>query len=64
LKYSEKTIPYRLTPAELENLRLLRKRTRASGIMQEDEEEKRSAGEEAPKADADPLEDKTVRASS
>jgi len=64
VKYSEKTIPYRLSPAELENLRILRQRTQASGSMPNDEEAKRSSeGNNARNSEPDPLEKKTVRKS-
>jgi hypothetical protein len=49
MRYSEKTIPYRLSPAELENLRLLRKRTHPSGSVQDDEEDKASEERDAMK---------------
>jgi hypothetical protein len=39
VQYSEKTIPYRLSPAELENLRLLRKRMNPSCSIQDDQED-------------------------
>lgn len=44
LKHSEKTVPYKLSQAELENLRLLRKRMNPSGSNQDDDEEQ-SLGE-------------------
>jgi hypothetical protein len=43
LKDSEKTVPYRLSEAELENLRLLRKRMNPSGSIQDDEEENKTS---------------------
>jgi hypothetical protein len=42
---SDKTIPYRLSVAELENLRILRKKTNPSSCSQDDDEEGRDAGE-------------------
>jgi hypothetical protein len=42
---SDKTIPYKLTPAELENLRLLRKRMNPSGSIPDDDAEEKSPGE-------------------
>jgi hypothetical protein len=62
VKYSEKTIPYRLSPAELENLRILRRRTQSSGSLQDVEEIKKSTEEtDARHTDQDRLEKKTVR---
>ena len=40
IKQTDKTVPYRLTQAELENLRLLRKRMNPSCSIEEDKEEK------------------------
>lgn len=37
----DKTIPYRLSPAELENLRILRRRTQPSRSIQDDEAEEK-----------------------
>ena len=42
---TDKTIPYRLSPAELESLRLLRKRTKPSNSVQDGEEEEEMAEE-------------------
>ena len=53
LKYSEKTIPYRLSPAELENLRILRRRTQPSNSMQDTEKVSR-ASEETDACNSDP----------
>jgi hypothetical protein len=41
----EKTIPFRLTPADLENLRMLRRRMNSSYSIQEGEEEDEMSGE-------------------
>ncbi len=38
LNDTDKTIPFRLSEAELENLRILRKRTQTSPPMQDDDE--------------------------
>lgn len=40
----EKTVPFRLTPADLENLRLLRKRMNPSCSIQDGEEEDEMSG--------------------
>jgi len=62
LKYSEKTIPYRLSPAELENLRILRRRTQSSNSLQDVEEIKKSTEEtDTRHTDQDQLEKKTLR---
>jgi hypothetical protein len=62
VKYSEKTIPYRLSPAELENLRMLRRRTQSSSSLQDAEEKKKATEEmDARHSDQDQLEKKTVR---
>lgn len=62
LKYTEKTIPYRLSPAELENLRILRRRTQSSSSLQDAEAENKSTEEmDARQSDQDRLEKKTVR---
>jgi hypothetical protein len=45
LKHTDKTVPYRLSQAELENLRLLRKRMNPSSSIQDDEEEKKMSEE-------------------
>jgi hypothetical protein len=42
---SQKTIPYRLSPAELENLRLLRKRMNPTGSTSQAEEQGKSSEE-------------------
>jgi hypothetical protein len=42
MQHSEKTVPYRLSQAELENLRLLRKRMNPSSSIPEGEEDKTS----------------------
>jgi hypothetical protein len=43
MNHTDKTIPYRLSPAELENLRIMRKRTKSTESIQgEGEEEKTS----------------------
>jgi hypothetical protein len=61
LKYSEKTIPYRLSPAELENLRILRRRTQPSNSMQDTEKVKRASEEtDACTSDPDQTEKKPV----
>lgn len=41
----EKTIPFRLTPADLENLRMLRRRMNSSYSIQESEEEDEMSGD-------------------
>jgi hypothetical protein len=52
---TQKTIPYRLSPAELENLRLLRKRKHPSNSIQDDEKEEKTSEEiNAPNSDPDP----------
>ena len=52
----EKTIPFRLTPADLENLRMLRKRMNSSYSIQEGEEEDELSGEPgAWKSDLEPV---------
>lgn len=53
MKYSEKTIPYRLSQAELENLQILRRRTQSFRSMQDVEDEKGSS-EEADACNSDP----------
>ena len=59
MKYSEKTIPYRLSPAELENLRILRNRTQSSGPIRNPEAQKRSWEEtDVHNSDPGPLEKK------
>jgi hypothetical protein len=68
LKYSEKTIPYRLSAAELENLRILRERTHSSRLMLAAEmaaEKEKGSSEEADvcRSEPDPLEKKTLRKS-
>jgi hypothetical protein len=45
MQHSEKTVPYRLSPAELENLRLLRKRMNPSGSIQDDKEDNKTSEE-------------------
>ena len=45
INHTDKTIPYRLSPAELENLRLLRKRRMSSDSIEQDEEEKKISQE-------------------
>jgi hypothetical protein len=65
MKSSEKTIPYRLSAAELENLRILRRRTQPSSSMQDAEKVQRLLEEtDACNADPDEPEKKTVRESS
>ena len=65
MKSSEKTIPYRLSAAELENLRILRRRTQPSSSMQDAEKVQRLLEEtDACNADPDEPEQKTVRESS
>ena len=65
MKSSEKTIPYRLSAAELENLRILRRRTQPSSSMQDAEKVQRSLEEiDACNADPDEPEQKAVRESS
>jgi len=62
LNNTEKTIPYRLSPAELENLRILRGRTLSSSSLQDTEEKKISTEEtDARHSDRDRLEKETVR---
>jgi hypothetical protein len=52
MQHSEKTVPYRLSPAELENLRLLRKRMNPPGSIQDDKEENKTSEEiDAQKSD-------------
>ena len=64
MKSSEKTIPYRLSAAELENLRILRRRTQPSSSMQDAEKVERSLAEtDVCNADSDKPEKKTVRES-
>jgi hypothetical protein len=45
MKNADKTIPYRLSEAELENLRILRKRTGSSGSIQDDKGEEKESEE-------------------
>jgi hypothetical protein len=45
MSHTDKTIPYRLSPAELENLRILRKRTKSSASIQADAEDEKEADE-------------------
>ena len=61
LNYSEKTIPYRLSPAELENLRILRRRMQPSNSMQAIEKVKRASEEnDVCNSDSDQTEKKPV----
>ena len=51
----QKTIPYRLSEAELENIRLLRKRKNPSSSIQDEEKEEKIAEEiNASNSDPDP----------
>jgi hypothetical protein len=45
MNHADKTIPYRLSPAELENLRMLRRRTQPSHSSQADEAEEKMSEE-------------------
>jgi hypothetical protein len=45
INHTDKTIPYRLSPAELENLRLLRKRMSTSSSNLETDEERDTSQE-------------------
>ena len=53
-KQSQKTVPYKLSPAELENLRLLRERMNPTGMSRE-AVEKGVSEDEAARSDAAPL---------
>jgi hypothetical protein len=44
MKNSDKTIPYRLSPAELENLRLLRERMSSSSSGKQKETQPKTSG--------------------
>ena len=62
MKNSEKTIPYRLSVAELENLRILRERTHSSTSMQDAKKGKKSSEEtDVCSSELDLLEKKTMR---
>ena len=64
MKNSEKTIPYRLSAAELENLRILRERTHSSGPMLDVKKENGPSEEkDASRVESDPLGKKTLRKS-
>jgi len=55
MNQSEKTIPYRLSPADLENLRLLRKRMQPPGPSQEKEAQDKTSGtSESPDPEPNP----------
>jgi hypothetical protein len=65
LKYSEKTIPYRLSQAELENLQILRRRTQSFRSMHDVEVEEGSSEEtDACNSNPDQLKKKTAGKSS
>ena len=53
-KQSQQTVPYKMSPAELENLRLLRKRMNLAGSSREAVEKGMSEGEVAG-SDTEPL---------
>jgi hypothetical protein len=54
MNQSQKTIPYRLSPAELENLRILRRRTQPAGSIQDaGGDEKKPEGLDARISDPD-----------
>lgn len=57
----EKTIPYRPSPAELENLRLLRKRMNPSSSIHEGEEEGISGDPNTWKSDLEPSSQKAEK---
>lgn len=61
----EKTIPFRLTPADLENLRLIRKRMNSFHSIQDGEvEDEKSGDSSARKSDLEPANKQTSKKSS
>lgn len=53
-KQSQRSVPYKLSPAELENLRLLRERMNPTGMSREAVEKEANEDEPA-SSDANPL---------
>jgi hypothetical protein len=45
INHTDKTIPYRLSPAELEDLRILRKRMKSSASIQDGAEDEQASDE-------------------